>query len=90
MLRLVIAAMLGLGTLALSGTAGHAFWKRSHWAACNEAPNDAERARLQCWLFEPVPEFPIGAIEGGAWYRGSGSRGYGRGQQPSPVVKRLG
>ncbi|RDJ22293.1 hypothetical protein DWF00_24070 [Bosea caraganae] len=89
--RLVIATLLTAGALAASALQGHAFWKRSHWDACNDAPTEAERTRLKCWIFEPVDEFPAGAIGVEGWYgvrpfgaHRPGSRGGG------PVVRRLG
>lgn len=50
--------LVPLALAAWPGTAG-AFWQRSQWAACNEAPTDAERARLNCYVFEPVGDWPI-------------------------------
>ncbi len=91
MSRHVVAALLGLAILAATGTASEAFWKRSQWEACNEAPTEAERVRLKCWLFEPVPHFPAGAVEGWGWYE---EQGLGRRERlpapGGPVVRRLG
>ena len=54
-----------------------AYWKRSHWAACSEAPTDAERIRLNCYIFAPAYDWPVdfghsfGGYEGGARMPGS-------------------
>lgn len=89
--RLVIALLLATGALIASGLQSHAFWKRSQWDACNDAPTEAERIRLQCWIFYPVGDFPAGVIGIESWY---GAPPYGayrpKPHVKGPVVKRLG
>jgi len=86
--RLIIASLLATGAFVSSSGASQAFWKRSHWGACNEAPNEAERIRLNCWIFDPVPDFPpLGVIGFGAY----GVSPYPkRPPSPGPTVRRLG
>lgn len=87
--RLIIASLLAAGALASSGGASHAFWKRSQWDACNDAQTEAERIRLQCWIFYPVGEFPpVGVIGFGGAY---GIPPYPKPQpNRAPTVRRLG
>jgi hypothetical protein len=90
--RLVIASQLALVALAAGGSPSHAFWKRSHWDACNDAPNEAERIRLQCWIFEPVDQFPpLGVIGIEGRYGGPPWRAHRpKSRIGGPVVQRLG
>jgi hypothetical protein len=46
-------------TAAVWPSAAGAFWERSHWAACSEAPTQAERLRLNCHIFVPVDHWPV-------------------------------
>lgn len=62
-LRILVPTLAGL-LLALPAPA-HAFWQRSHFAACAEAQNEQERLRLRCWIFAPAYEWPIGGSYGG-------------------------
>ena len=77
---IVAGALAWTGLLAMQQPAS-AFWKRSQWAACNEAVSDAERVRLHCWQFEPVA--PLPAYDRVPPYLPSP---YGR----APVTRRLG
>lgn len=89
--RLVIASFIIAGALAASGVPSQAFWKRSLWDACNDAPNEAERIRLQCWIFYPVGEFPPGVIGVEGWYGAPPYGGYrSKARGGGGVVKRLG
>lgn len=90
LLRLVIASLLATGALAASGSQSHAFWKRSHWDACNDAPTEAERVRLQCWIFYPVGEFPPGMIGVEGWYGAPYGAHRRKPHIGGPVVERLG
>jgi hypothetical protein len=40
-------------------SAASAYWQRSHWLACSEAPTPAERIRLNCYIFAPAYEWPL-------------------------------
>lgn len=42
----------------------NAFWQRSQWLACSEAPTEAERIRLNCFVFAPVYEWPVTGYRG--------------------------
>ncbi len=86
MIRLVVAA--AFFAPVLMGAPAQAFWKRSHWAACNEASTQAERLRRQCWIFEPVQEWPAPAL----FYESPGYRAPGdvEPQRGGSVVRRLG
>lgn len=37
----------------------NAYWQRSHWAACSEAQTEAERIRLNCYIFAPAYHWPV-------------------------------
>ena len=56
-------------------TAASAFWQRSQWLACSEAPTELERVRLNCYIFAPAYEWPL-EYGGALSYRRSS--GYGR------------
>lgn len=79
--RLVLAGLLACAGLFAMQQPASAFWKRSQWAACNEAPSQAERVRLNCWQFEPVA--PLRAYDRRPPYLPSP---YG----VAPVTRRLG
>lgn len=65
----VFSAALLIG-LAFAPSGASAYWQRSHWLACSEAPTQAERIRLNCYIFAPAFEWPlvggevIGAYQG--------------------------
>lgn len=89
--RLVATALVAAAALVASGPQSQAFWKRSLWDACNDAPTEADRIRLQCWIFYPVGEFPPGVIGVEGWYGGPPYGGYRpKPRNGGPVVKRLG
>ena len=49
--------------LAIAGfsSVAQAYWQRSHWAKCSEAPTEAERVRLNCYIFAPAYDWPLEA-----------------------------
>lgn len=53
-----IALILLLAAGGWSSSA-EAYWQRSHWAACSEAPTEAERFRLNCYIFAPSYDWPL-------------------------------
>jgi hypothetical protein len=59
---LKLLAVILLLACACSPTGASAYWQRSHWLACAEAPTPAERIRLNCYIFAPAYEWPL--VEG--------------------------
>lgn len=64
----------------------NAYWQRSHWAACNEAPSEAARVRLNCYIFAPTYYWPVERYEFDP-APGYSSR-YLPGYQPGPRVRK--
>lgn len=92
MIRLVLAgAAVAAGAFGLPSR-GEAFWERSQIMACAEAQTEAERIKRQCWIFDPVPEFPAPALSGYRAVPYHGRTGAPRGSWPQgeKVVRRLG
>jgi hypothetical protein len=87
----LVTAAIAAGTLIAASSPTSAFWERSHIAACAEARSEAEWLRKQCWIFDPVPEFPVPALYP---YGESYSLPYGGSHRHrpggKPVVRRLG
>lgn len=66
--RTAIAIALALAGASLTAAPAAAFWPRSQWLACSEAPTAAEYRRWRCW------ELDI--------YGGAIAPGYGVGADP--------
>lgn len=47
--RTAIAIALALAGAGLAAAPAAAFWPRSQWLACSEAPTAAEYRRWRCW-----------------------------------------
>jgi hypothetical protein len=87
----LVAAAIATGTLIAASSPSRAFWERSQIAACAEARSEAEWLWRQCWIFEPVPEFPVPALYPyGESYSPSYSGSYRHRPGGRPVVRRLG
>jgi len=50
-------------------SAASAYWQRSHWAACSEAPTEALRVRLNCYIFAPAYDWPLEPFQGEPAFR---------------------
>jgi len=79
--RFAVIAMLALASWP---GAAEAYWKRSHWAACSEAPTEIERVRLNCYIFAPAYDWPL---EYGGYGRSPGV--FQGGLPPAPPPPRV-
>ncbi len=84
-MRILVPALAGL-LLAIPGPAA-AFWQRSHFAACSEAPNEQEWQRRHCWIFAPAYDWPIAGSYRSVYGR-YGTPGLPAGPAPLPAPRR--
>lgn len=84
-MRILVPALAGL-LLAIPGPAA-AFWQRSHFAACSEAPNEQEWQRRHCWIFAPAYDWPIAGSYRSVYGR-YGTQGLPAGPAPLQAPRR--